>query len=348
MGNLSSNMTCEEADTTFKLDASLQKRIEARTEERNKKRAEQDELKDPTENQFEFNAKFRQAVSALEAQIAAAQQAKKDGEEDASLETRFTNMTAEHASISALAVEGSQHLPAWDQRQMQISVKELEQAIIDARTVCLPPKKFSFKSKRKAKASAKSKPQPESSEPAAQSEANASTAAVAEDTERQASIFDRNGERIVIQNEKGKDFNIKSCKDSTIIIQGKIGALYVSNCTGCTIVTGPVGAGCHVEVADKCRFYVAAHQLRIHTATNTDFYCQTRSPPIIEHSTTLRFAPYAIEYPNLQQELQESDLALVDCEGNWNDVKDFDWLRQQHSPNWCAIPEEERKNEFAC
>ena len=63
-------MTCEEADTTFKLDASLQKRIEARTEERNKKRAEQDELKDPTENQFEFNAKFRQAVSALEAQIA--------------------------------------------------------------------------------------------------------------------------------------------------------------------------------------------------------------------------------------------------------------------------------------
>merc|ERR1711907_785493 len=111
MGNLSSNMTCEEADTTFKLDASLQKRIEARTEERNKKRAEQDELKDPTENQFEFNAKFRQAVSALEAQIAAAQQAKKDGEEDASLETRFTNMTAEHTSISALAVEGSQHLP---------------------------------------------------------------------------------------------------------------------------------------------------------------------------------------------------------------------------------------------
>eukprot|EP00658_Telonema_sp_P-2_P044700 TRINITY_DN3259_c0_g1_i4.p1 TRINITY_DN3259_c0_g1~~TRINITY_DN3259_c0_g1_i4.p1 ORF type:complete len:373 (-),score=102.19 TRINITY_DN3259_c0_g1_i4:244-1362(-) len=323
---------------SFKLDDGVAKRMQARTVEREATRAANNQHKDPNECQFNFYASFTAKAEKIKTTIAEAVEGKKNGEERNAMEARFSSIAEELAVLSEMAVEGSQHLPAYDQRQMQISLKELDQAVIDSRADCLPAPKFSFKSKRKAKTKAKEQPK----QAAAQAEANVSAPAASQDSEAQGSLLNLTGERVVIQNEGGKDYTIKNCTDCTIIIQGLIGAVYMTNLKRCVILTGPIGAGCHVEQADECKFYIAAHQLRIHTTTATDFYSQTRSPPIIEHSKQLRFAPYSLEYPGLPKQIVEADLRLEDCEGNWNEVKDFDWLRQQHSPNWCPIPEGER------
>ncbi len=68
-------------------------------------------------------------------------------------------------------------------------------------------------------------------------------------------------------------------------------------------------------------------QVRIHDATQTDFYLNVGSKPIIESSKELLFAPYS----NSEKE-----------KNFWNEVEDFNWLRQAQSPNWALMPEDAR------
>lgn len=42
------------------------------------------------------------------------------------------------------------------------------------------------------------------------------------------------------------------------------------------------------------RLVPAPPQVRIHCTTDTDFYLRVRSTPIIEHSSRVRFAPFAL------------------------------------------------------
>jgi|ERR1711934_623565 len=86
----------------------------------------------------------------------------------------------------------------------------------------------------------------------------------------------------------------------------------------------------------------AVQQLRLHDSTGCDFYLRSRSDPIIEDCTGLRFAPYALEFEGIDTELEAAGLVEAECSDKWCQVKDFKWLRQQQSPNWCILPEEER------
>lgn len=98
---------------------------------------------------------------------------------------------------------------------------------------------------------------------------------------------------------------------------------------------------------------LASHQARVHRAQACDLYLRVRSHPIIEHSSGLRFAPSAWDYPGQAALLQEAGLGgVVDASaegggvggggGQWADVHDFGWLRAAQSPNWCVLPEAER------
>ncbi|KAF0932162.1 hypothetical protein E2562_008693 [Oryza meyeriana var. granulata] len=85
---------------------------------------------------------------------------------------------------------------------------------------------------------------------------------------------------------------------------------------------------------------MAAHQIRIHEARATDFYLRVRSRPIIEDCSGVRFAPHALNYEGIEEDLR--DAGLEEETGNWANVDDFKWLRAVQSPNWCLVPEEER------
>ncbi|TVU01087.1 hypothetical protein EJB05_53477, partial [Eragrostis curvula] len=83
-----------------------------------------------------------------------------------------------------------------------------------------------------------------------------------------------------------------------------------------------------------------SHQIRIHEARATNFYLRVRSRLIIEDCSGVRFAPHALKYEGIEEDLKDSRLA--EETGNWANVDDFKWLRAVQSPNWCLVPEEER------
>lgn len=87
----------------------------------------------------------------------------------------------------------------------------------------------------------------------------------------------------------------------------------------------------------------------MHTSTNMDIYLHVTSEPIIEDCTDMRFASY------LYQEVLPADQLLnlfvaagLRPEKNLFDhVKDFNWLRQQQSPNWRLLEASEIKQGIA-
>lgn len=91
------------------------------------------------------------------------------------------------------------------------------------------------------------------------------------------------------------------------------------------------------------RLYVAARQVRVHSAAGTDLYLRVLSHPIIEHSSALRFAPFQPSYPGSAADLEAHGLGDDATEGKWAEVDDFGWLRASASPHWAVLPEPERQ-----
>lgn len=80
--------------------------------------------------------------------------------------------------------------------------------------------------------------------------------------------------------------------------------------------------------------------MRIHAAHRSDFYLRVKSHPIIEHSSNLRFAPYAPSYEGAGADLAAQ--GLEPDSGMWQQVNDFGWLRATPSPHWQMLPEGQR------
>ena len=80
-----------------------------------------------------------------------------------------------------------------------------------------------------------------------------------------------------------------------------------------------------------------------------DIYLHVTSEPIIEDCTDMRFAPYPytdiLPADQLGQLFSTSNL---NPDVNYYDrVKDFNWLRQQKSPNWRLLEPQEIRNGIA-
>lgn len=117
----------------------------------------------------------------------------------------------------------------------------------------------------------------------------------------------------------------------------------------------------------------AVLQVRIHSATACQFYLRVRSRPIIEHSSSLSFAPYATESLLCKQEPGAAAAAggsstpddkqqqqgvcppdwdpaqslqaaqLSEESGLWQQVDDFGWVKASASPHWRVLPEPDRQ-----
>ncbi|PHJ23705.1 tubulin-binding cofactor, partial [Cystoisospora suis] len=126
----------------------------------------------------------------------------------------------------------------------------------------------------------------------------------------------------------------------------------------------------------SCLFSFKTQQLRVHDSQDVAFLLQISSSPIIERSTEAVFAPHLIklretyssssscltkekEKEDHDREGQEKDrdnggeenkryVVQRTEEGEeekkkggsvnrWNDVKDFDWIKRQASPNWRGV-----------
>jgi len=149
-------------------------------------------------------------------------------------------------------------------------------------------------------------------------------------------INNKENETITLnQNDLDASFKLNNLKNCTIYLNGKLKALFMNTLTNCKIFVGIVEGATFFDKIENCEFHVIAHQIRIHNTRNSKFFLFVTSKPIIEHSTGLSFSKYAHSYADLDKIFKESE--FDGKENLYYDVQDFNWLKQEKSPNFTVL-----------
>ena len=120
---------------------------------------------------------------------------------------------------------------------------------------------------------------------------------------------------------------VENACDCEIVIAAQVRAVYLKHLTRVIVRTpGGVSSSVHISHASDSGFELLTSQLRIHDSTSTTFDVWTRSGPIIERCQDLVFGPYPRG--------SAQDLGYGQTPHAWSQVQDFDWHKQEASPNW--------------
>lgn len=263
------------------------------------------------------------------------------------IKSGLETLSSEISDLEKLVAEDSYFLPSYEVRAASNAMAELKERLEKANSQLLPKKKFAFRNKisRSNPSSGKVEGNPNARE----SEESPNPNEVRMIHEKKSSFaLDAPGlgnkEGLVVFKDLDAstdgDFALSDLVNCKVYLRGRLRALFIHRLKGCQVFAGPVMGSVLIEEAENCVFMLASHQIRIHQTVNTDFYLRVRSRPIVEYVTNVRFAPYALVYRGVEEELQDSD--LNDETGMWANVDDFRWLRAVSSPNWRIIPEDDR------
>jgi hypothetical protein len=285
-----------------------------------------------------FLTRFAAAKLAAESALSACRASDPEGDAAASLAAAAAAID----DLDRLVAESSHALPRYELRSALAAAADLRAAHRAAASEIRPKKSFSFRNKSRAP---KNPPQDPATAPLPQPPQEQPKPSI------DAILFlpgfgfrGRNGATLVkdlrVSNDKDGDFTLADLVSCEVYLKGKCRALYVHKLRDCRVFVGAVLGSVLIEDVQGCTFVMAAHQIRIHEAKATDFYLRVRSRPIIEDCSGVRFAPHALKYDGIDEDLKES--GLEEETGNWANVDDFKWLRAVQSPNWCLVPEDER------
>jgi hypothetical protein len=114
------------------------------------------------------------------------------------------------------------------------------------------------------------------------------------------------------------NMNIRDVEDSLLVVARVKGATHVTNMRNSVLV-------------------LSTGQLRMHDCKDVDVYLSCASHPIIENCQRIRFAPLPEAYANFTAQQSSSSQT-----NQWDQVDDFNWLKQEPSPNWSVLPESGR------
>ncbi|KAF9974221.1 hypothetical protein BGZ73_002407 [Actinomortierella ambigua] len=247
-------------------------------------------------------------------------------------------------------------LPSYDARQCLESIKAMSERLSQLRVKLVPKQKFSFKS-RKTGASVSSSPSPTPASSAAATPASMAVDSPALSPNKSAvdeSLFmkfeNRSNEHLFIgdlphttNDGHAKDVALTNLTDCTINLVHTIplGAIHVRNLKRCILVIPPVSGSILLHDCQGCTLIGACHQSRMHTSSDMTIYLHVTSEPIIEDCTDMRFAPYGNFLPEEQLDQLFQRASLDRTKNFYDQVRDFNWLRQQQSPNWRLLSPEE-------
>ncbi|XP_014259388.1 tubulin-specific chaperone C-like isoform X1 [Cimex lectularius] len=159
----------------------------------------------------------------------------------------------------------------------------------------------------------------------------------------QCGFSDHIGKKLVLTHVEvdNKDVGLARLEKCDVVINGAPNTIHLVNIRACRILCGPVVTSVLIEDCKDSVLAFACQQLRVHNTISSDFYIHVTTKAIIEDSSRLRFAPYNYSYENIDLHYKQTGLKREI--NNWDNVDDFNWLvNNQHSPNWCILPENER------
>ncbi|KAF9211774.1 hypothetical protein BGZ59_007611, partial [Podila verticillata] len=292
----------------------------------------------------EFRAVFDPEKQSIEAALSGLDQVPKT-----EIQAAVDSLVQRIHALERTVTEKITILPAHDARVCLEAVKSMSERLSQLRVKLIPKQKFSFKSRKSASASPSPAPASPSPRP--------STPKRSIDQSLFMKFEDRTGEHLFIgslpvpSDESGaaKDVALTNLTNCTVNLVHNIplGAIHIKNLKQCTLVIPPVSGSILLHDCEGCTLIGACHQSRMHTSNNMDIYLHVTSEPIIEDCTDMRFAPYGQVLPSEQLD-RLFEVAQLDQTKNFYDhVKDFNWLRQQQSPNWRVLDATEVKPDLA-
>ncbi|KAG2467303.1 tubulin-specific chaperone C [Polypterus senegalus] len=235
-------------------------------------------------------------------------------------------------------------LPSYDVRQAQAALQRLQASLTDRREQLLPKKKFTFRSRKAALAEAAAVVPECNIVPVAEE----APAVVPESAvEPRCGFSDEDCRQLVktASEINGQDVQLARLTGCTVKLFGAPSTLHIRQVRDSLVLCGPVSSSVFIDDCSHCVFVFPCQQLRTHNTEECSFYLHVTSRAIIEDCRRMRFAPFTWSYPAIEEHFETA--GLDKSKNNWSQVDDFNWLaRDEHSPNWSVIPEEERRSEW--
>ena len=136
---------------------------------------------------------------------------------------------------------------------------------------------------------------------------------------------------------------IENVQDSQIVIPFSIKCLYIKHMSNTRIYVGSVSGASFVNEATDCMLHLQSHQIRIHHSHRVQFFLTARSNPIIEHCSECSFGRYidqntgvaALQFDGWEQQAEAAGLKVSN--NLFSAVLDFNWHKQEQSPNWKSL-----------
>ncbi|CRG99710.1 tubulin binding cofactor c, putative [Plasmodium relictum] len=129
--------------------------------------------------------------------------------------------------------------------------------------------------------------------------------------------------------------NLINCE---IIVLDILSSVLIQKIKKCTIWVAAVESSVLIYDCVDCTILTNAKQIRIHDTSETNFYINTMSCPIIENSKKLSFLQYNFNYDGLTELLKK--ININKNSNKWREILDFNWQNtNEKSPNFRIIDE---------
>ncbi|KAI0772881.1 tubulin binding cofactor C-domain-containing protein [Trametes elegans] len=270
------------------------------------------------------------------------------------------NGTSTQGAVDKLAVDVAKlrkdltdaiaFLPGYDQRQCENKLKDIEAQLESLRASTAPKSKFAFKRKAKPastppirksteEAGTSDKPLASTFEPApptsglslsGHTQAYLTVSSLSAPWNAASDLTISDLDRCVV-NLVPSEANVGVPSDLTFT------ALHLRNITNSVLVLPIISGSALLHDMKNCVIALGSRQFRMHTSSQVDVYISITSNPIIEHCSAIRFA----DYPTHLRPASSAD-SPQDVKSNYLAVQDFSHIRSTPSPNWSALPEDEK------
>lgn len=252
------------------------------------------------------------------------------------LPTHFDNIKREVNELQRFVVTSSFFLKEFNLRKYLGIVQNLQTKCYELEDRYMPRKKFGFSRKKIPKSHTQKQDSLDENDASGKIDSN-------KWDEKLFGFDSKENQVLSIENEElyQRDVALRNLKNCTVVLQGVMATLHLTNLVDCIILSGPVTSSVFVDKCSNCKMVVACQQLRMHTSVKCDIYLHVTSKGIIEDCSQIRTAPYNLLYDDLDKHFNMSTLDKKS--NNWDNLDDFNWLAPDvPSPNWSILDSTQR------
>ncbi|XP_025201998.1 tubulin-specific chaperone C [Melanaphis sacchari] len=260
--------------------------------------------------------------------------------ENKSIKTdNFHDILQKINELQELLNDSKTFLPAYNMKKCSDEIKDITKRYEQLHVKLQPKKKFTF-GKQPTR-------QPTTPEAKAKAEEKFEPISEPKVYKEDCGFKNRSDENHLILKEDEsfmKDVALDTLTNCIVLICGTPSTVRATSLTQCHVYVCAT-TSIFIENCKDSVFICASQQLRIHDTFDTSFYIYVTSSAIIENSKQLQFAPLSLKGLILKKAFEMAK--FDESKNNWKIVNDFDWLSSyEPSPNWCEIPEQERKQPY--